>query len=215
MSHLQFSPYQALLGGAILGAATLARLFTLGTVTGISGMVNYLAHIACPTNDVTNDDPLQLKSVMAQATQFTRRRENFLFVSGLICSGSVLIGRSSGPLIPESSVSLVRTVAAALLVEFGARLQNGCTSGHGICGLSRLSVRSAAAVGKHSKAASECIRSPVSNIFVFCCFYIHFFCFRHVHGRWVCFFHSYAHCIGPWREVRQHVSCAIHIKRLL
>ena len=39
MSHLQFSPYQALLGGAIIGAATLARLFTFGTVTGISGMV--------------------------------------------------------------------------------------------------------------------------------------------------------------------------------
>ena len=122
MSHLQFSPYQALLGGAILGAATLARLFTLGTVTGISGMVNYRVHIACSTNN----DPLQLKSVMAQTTQLTRRRENFFFVSGLICSGSVLIGSSSGPLFPESSVSLVRTVAAALLVQFGARLQNGC-----------------------------------------------------------------------------------------
>ena len=211
MSHLQFSPYQALLGGAILGAATLARLFTLGTVTGISGMVNHRAHIACSTND----DPLQLKSVMAQATEFTRRRENFFFVSGLICSGSVLLGSSSGPLIPESSVSIVRTVAAALLVEFGARLQNGCTSGHGICGLSRLSVRSAAAVGKQSKLTSECIRSPFSNVFVLCCFDIHFFRFRHVHDRWFCICHSYAHCIRPWREVRQHVSCAIHIKRLL
>jgi hypothetical protein len=42
MSESQFSPYQALLGGAILGAATLARLFAFGTVTGISGMVKYL-----------------------------------------------------------------------------------------------------------------------------------------------------------------------------
>ena len=41
MSNLQFSPYQALLGGAILGAVTLARLFTFGTVTGISGMVQF------------------------------------------------------------------------------------------------------------------------------------------------------------------------------
>ncbi len=51
-------------------------------------------------------------------------------------------------ILPMSSVSLGRTVAAALLVEIGARVQNGCTSGHGICGISRLSVRSAAAVGK-------------------------------------------------------------------
>ena len=39
MTLLHFSPYQALFGGAILGAATLARLFAFGTVTGISGMV--------------------------------------------------------------------------------------------------------------------------------------------------------------------------------
>jgi len=39
MTILQFSPYQALLGGAVLGAATLARLFSFGTVTGISGLV--------------------------------------------------------------------------------------------------------------------------------------------------------------------------------
>jgi hypothetical protein len=85
---------------------------------------------------------------MAKATQIDRRRENLLFVSGLIFSGVALLGRSHVSAIPESSVSIGRVVAAALLVEFGSRIQNGCTSGHGICGLSRLSVRSAAAVGK-------------------------------------------------------------------
>ncbi len=45
MTHLQFSPYQALLGGAILGAATLARLFSFGTVTGISGLVTHAARV--------------------------------------------------------------------------------------------------------------------------------------------------------------------------
>ncbi len=86
---------------------------------------------------------------MAKGSQSNRRRENWLFLSGLICSGAALIARSNEYVIPETDVSLGRTMAAALLVEFGSRIQNGCTSGHGICGLSRLSFRSAAAVGKN------------------------------------------------------------------
>ena len=89
-----------------------------------------------------------MKAVLSAGTDFNRRLENLCFVSGLICSGAVLMGTGYETIIPVSSVSLGRTVAAALLVEFGARAQNGCTSGHGICGLSRLSVRSAAAVGE-------------------------------------------------------------------
>ncbi len=90
---------------------------------------------------------------MAIETHSNRRRENLLFVSGLIVSGVALLSRSNDLLIPETSVSLRRTIAAALLIEFGSRIQNGCTSGHGICGLSRLSTRSAAAVGKRPNAA--------------------------------------------------------------
>jgi uncharacterized membrane protein YedE/YeeE len=95
-----------------------------------------------------NSSFFQLKSVLAKATQIDRRRENLLFVGGLILSGAALLGSSRVSDIPESNVSIGRVVAAALLVEFGSRIQNGCTSGHGICGLSRLSIRSAAAVGK-------------------------------------------------------------------
>jgi uncharacterized membrane protein YedE/YeeE len=98
---------------------------------------------------------LQLNNVMAFQTHSVRRRENLFFVSGLIVSGAVLLGKSDFSLIPESSVSIGRTVTAALLVEFGSRLQNGCTSGHGICGLSRLSVRSVAAVGKMMNATCK------------------------------------------------------------
>lgn len=58
------------------------------------------------------------------------------------------MGVNHHPVVLASSISFGRIVAAAVLVEFGARVQNGCTSGHGICGLSRLSVRSAAAVGE-------------------------------------------------------------------
>ena len=170
MSHLQFSPYQALLGGAILGAATLARLFTFGTVTGISGMVQFPPRIIRSSFviDTTFLILLQLKNVMAFETPSNRRRENLLFVSGLIVSGVALMSRSNDNLlIPEASVSLGRTIAAALLVEFGSRIQNGCTSGHGICGLSRLSTRSAAAVGKRLNAAFQSIFSP--NFFLLFC----------------------------------------------
>jgi uncharacterized membrane protein YedE/YeeE len=90
----------------------------------------------------------QLKNVMAAGTDFESRVEKFCFVSGLIGSGAILMGFNHPTVVSPSSISLGRTMAAAVLVEFGARVQNGCTSGHGICGLARLSTRSAAAVGE-------------------------------------------------------------------
>jgi uncharacterized membrane protein YedE/YeeE len=98
---------------------------------------------------------------MAASTDFYQRAESFCFVGGLIFSGAVLMGSSYHTIIPPSGVSLGRTVIAALLVEFGARVQNGCTSGHGICGLSRLSVRSLAAVGVQTLRPNPCSRSPL------------------------------------------------------
>lgn len=105
---------------------------------------------------------------MAKETQSHRRRESLLFVGGLIVSGVALLGGSTDSLFLDSSVSLGRTVAAAVLVEFGSRIQNGCTSGHGICGLSRLSIRSAAAVCKNSDVAFK-RNASVQTIFVLFC----------------------------------------------
>ena len=116
------------------------------------------------------------------------------------------MGTSYETIIPMSTISLGRTVAAALLVEFGARAQNGCTSGHGICGLSRLSVRSAAAVGVSNFCVSDAnpISPPNPAVHGFDC--------RRFHGCRICIFHSNAHCIDPWRGLRQFDSSAIPLK---
>lgn len=67
------------------------------------------------------------------------------FVAGLVLGGS-LLARLAGPGVPMGSSlpprSLVWIVVAGLLVGFGTRLGSGCTSGHGVCGISRLSPRS-------------------------------------------------------------------------
>lgn len=113
---------QALVGGLLLGAAALTLLGTLGRTAGISGIVSGLWRPTSP------------------------RGWQVAFVVGLVVAGVAGFaltptrfdaGDSAGPLV---------TVAAGLLVGFGSRLGSGCTSGHGICGLSRLSPRSAAAV---------------------------------------------------------------------
>jgi uncharacterized membrane protein YedE/YeeE len=75
---------------------------------------------------------------------FDARSQRVLFLVGLVTAGMAL-----GPLMPAvgtaSAPSLPLLVIAGLLVGYGVRLSNGCTSGHGICGMSRLSLRSTAA----------------------------------------------------------------------
>jgi len=75
---------------------------------------------------------------------FDARSQRLLFLAGLVAAGLAL-----GPLMPAapaaSAPSLPLLVIAGLLVGYGVRLSNGCTSGHGICGMSRLSVRSTVA----------------------------------------------------------------------
>ncbi len=64
------------------------------------------------------------------------------FVAGLIAAGALLWALAPGALSPAGAVSLPTALIGGLLVGFGARLGNGCTSGHGVCGLSRMSRRS-------------------------------------------------------------------------
>lgn len=109
----------ALLGGILIGlAASLMMLFN-GRVTGISGIVGGL-----------------LRSVKDD------RAWRIFFLSGLLLGGVVLKIFRSDVFIQNSSAVWGDYVFAGLLVGFGTLLGNGCTSGHGICGISRLSVRS-------------------------------------------------------------------------
>ncbi|MFZ6649470.1 YeeE/YedE family protein [Undibacterium sp. TJN25] len=116
-----FTPYAALLGGALIGlAAALLMLFS-GRIAGISGIVGGLFR---PTDG--------------------QRGWRIAFMMGLVISP---LAYQLFAALPESSVdaSWPVLVIAGLLVGFGTRYGSGCTSGHGVCGLSRLSPRSLAA----------------------------------------------------------------------
>jgi uncharacterized protein len=112
----------ALLGGALIGIASAALLLTHGRIAGISGVTGSL--LQPNTRD---------------------RGWRYAFLAGIVVSG--LIASVVAPSAIGGSVrSLPIVIIAGALVGFGTRLGSGCTSGHGICGLSRLSARSMVAV---------------------------------------------------------------------
>lgn len=111
-----FTPI-SLVGGLMLGVATVILLLGVGRVAGISGIFSSL-----------------LKPKRVEMWQV-------LFIAGLIVSP--LLYRLVKPLpVLDISTSIPLLIAAGLLVGFGTRLGSGCTSGHGICGNARLSPRS-------------------------------------------------------------------------
>jgi uncharacterized membrane protein YedE/YeeE len=116
-----FTPISALAGGALIGLAASALLILNGRVAGVSGIVGGL--------------------VRPQRGEWEWRAA---FAAGLLAGGLALLALAP-PSIGAPPRPLGALVAAGLLVGFGARLGGGCTSGHGVCGLSRLSRRSLAA----------------------------------------------------------------------
>jgi len=113
-----FTPWSALAGGALLGlSASLLMLFT-GKIAGISGIIGGLLN------------PQQHESSWRAA-----------FLTGMIAS--FLILAPFGFSLPDNSgQSIIVVSIAGLLVGFGTRIGNGCTSGHGIIGMGRFSKRS-------------------------------------------------------------------------
>jgi uncharacterized membrane protein YedE/YeeE len=125
-----FTPFSAAIGGALIGlSAVLLMLFT-GRIAGVSGIFDGLI------NPQTSD-----------------RTWRAAFVAGLIAAPvtAVLVGYAVP--VPQMPGSYVTIVVSGLLVGFGTRLGSGCTSGHGICGIARLSPRSIAATGVFMVAA--------------------------------------------------------------
>ncbi len=112
----------ALAGGALIGAASALLLLTHGRIAGISGITGSLLQ------------------------RSTRDRDwRLAFLGGLLISG-LIAARVAPSAVGASVHSLPLVIVAGLLVGFGTRLGSGCTSGHGVCGLSRLSARSLVAV---------------------------------------------------------------------
>ena len=135
---IEFSYVYGLLGGLIIGAAAALYLLGNGRIMGASGIVGGL---------VDGSDPGQ-------------RSNRALFITGLVAApwiALLLFGAEAETKITSSPAILV---AAGLLVGFGARLGNGCTSGHGVCGISRLSPRGIA-------ATSLFLLSGFAGVFVF------------------------------------------------
>jgi uncharacterized membrane protein YedE/YeeE len=118
----EFTPVSAAIGGALIGlAATLLMLLT-GRIAGISGIFGGL--LSPGAGD---------------------RSWRIAFIAGLILAplATGLVGYPMAP--PQLPGSWGVIAAAGLLVGFGTRMGSGCTSGHGVCGIARLSARSMAA----------------------------------------------------------------------
>jgi uncharacterized membrane protein YedE/YeeE len=114
-----FNPILALLGGALIGLASVLLMILTGRIAGISGIFG-----GC--------------LMLAVGDKVWR----FAFIAGLVLA-PVASGLLGYPLPkPDMPASWALIAIAGLLVGFGARLGGGCTSGHGVCGIARLSARS-------------------------------------------------------------------------
>ena len=120
MEH--FTPISALLGGALIGLAASLLLVTIGRIAGVSGI---LAGTIAPASD--------------------GRAWRLAFLVGLVGGAALVRALSPQPVPITMVVGPAAIVLAGLAVGFGTRLGNGCTSGHGVCGMARLSPRSISA----------------------------------------------------------------------
>lgn len=114
-----FAPLPALIGGAMIGLAASLFLLTHGKVAGISGL--YGGMFRAGTSD---------------------RSVRVAFVAGLVIAGAVVRWVFPSAFNAPGVASLPLVLVAGVVVGVGTQLGNGCTSGHGVCGMSRLSVRS-------------------------------------------------------------------------
>jgi hypothetical protein len=119
-----FTPWLSLGGGLMIGASAVLLMATNGRIAGISGLTS---------------------RIFARGTDGEARGVSALFVLGLLLAAPLWLlvsGDWPQQWVPSSPLLMA---AAGLLVGFGAVFGNGCTSGHGVCGISRGSMRSIAA----------------------------------------------------------------------
>jgi uncharacterized membrane protein YedE/YeeE len=120
----EFTPYSALIGGALIGLAAAAMMMLTGRIAGVSGIA---ARLLPP----------------ADRAGFASR---LAFIIGLIAAPLAWSVATGTPAVQTVSGNLILMIGAGLMVGFGSVYGSGCTSGHGVCGLARLSPRSLVAV---------------------------------------------------------------------
>ena len=115
-----FTPFSALIGGLIIGLSVVLYFYATGRLAGISGIFE---------NAIT---------------QTSQRVSNTLFLIGLLVGPLIIYNLvlPNNPIAFEITHSYLLIIPGGFLVGFGTRLGGGCTSGHGICGIGRLSVNS-------------------------------------------------------------------------
>lgn len=114
-----FTPLSSAIGGAIIGLGAALLLFGLGRIAGISGI--FAGLLSPKAGDVL---------------------WRLAFLLGLTLGGALLFQLAPNLFTVSLDRSSLTVVIAGLLVGFGTRMGNGCTSGHGVCGISRQSPRS-------------------------------------------------------------------------
>ena len=124
-----FDPVSALIGGGLIGLAAVLLMLLNGRIAGVSGI---FGEALSPGAD---------------------RAWRVAFLAGLVAAPLALAALSHAAPAPLMPASFAVIVAGGLLVGFGTRLGGGCTSGHGICGVARLSPRSLVATAVFMAAA--------------------------------------------------------------
>jgi uncharacterized protein len=114
-----FTPWSALIGGALIGSAAVLMMLTLGRIAGVSGIAGGLVHAR------SGDGAWRVA-----------------FLVGLPLGAGLYGLFAEGALALRYDATLPVLIIGGLLVGFGTRLGSGCTSGHGVCGIARLSQRS-------------------------------------------------------------------------
>jgi uncharacterized protein len=119
-----FTPVSAAIGGALIGLSAVLLMAFTGRIAGVSGIFAGLIN-----------------------PQTTDRAWRAAFIAGLVAAPVVAALVGYAVPTPQMPGSYITVVVGGLLVGFGTRLGSGCTSGHGICGIARLSPRSIIATG--------------------------------------------------------------------
>lgn len=115
----EFTPLASSIGGLLIGLSAAMMLILKGRIAGISGIIGGLP--SAPAEE---------------------RPWRFAFMGGLLVGGMVMFALMPAQFGVKPTASTGALVVAGLLVGIGTRIGGGCTSGHGVCGLSRLSPRS-------------------------------------------------------------------------
>ncbi|MCC5863839.1 MAG: YeeE/YedE family protein [Wenzhouxiangella sp.] len=119
-----FTPWLALSGGVLIGLSATLLWLGMGRIAGISGIAGSLFSLKAASGD---------------------RAWRWLFLIGLIAGAFIVHLLTGGLFEVRSGYPIWLLVGGALLVGIGTRMGSGCTSGHGVCGLARLSMRGLAA----------------------------------------------------------------------